>query len=343
MSGSCRFEGCTVDETGVCALERDPSTCGNRATNEAANAPSADAQSNREILSQLGDRLGAAVLDQPDRARAFPSSRTLGLEELNAMMGARYVNVVGILGDPESGKTACLASLYLLISHAKLEGWSFADSKSLTAFEEIARGARDWNDGRAPEQMTVHTEMADDRRPGFLHLRLVRRSDGRRVDLALPDIPGEWTQELVSTARADRLDFMKSAEAIWIVLDGRSLADIEKRHGLIVRVGQLAARLKTMLEGRAPRLMIVVTHRDLHVLEDKVAERLRTELNRHGAEAEIVGVAPFSDQPDNVPAGFGLAELVNLTIGTQPDRPTFWRSTQPAEGGRAYLSYRRGQ
>jgi hypothetical protein len=98
-----------------------------------------------------------------------------------------------------------------------------------------------------------------------------------------------------------------------------------------------------MLEGRAPRLMIVVTHRDLHVLEDKVAERLRTELNRHGAEAEIVGVAPFSDQPDNVPAGFGLAELVNLTIGTQPDRPTFWRSTQPAEGGRAYLSYRRGQ
>lgn len=340
MSGSCTFEGCTVNETGICALERDPLTCENLAANDAANEPSADVRSNGEILSNFGDRLGAAVLVQPDRASAFPSSRALGLEDLNVVMGTRYVNVVGILGDPESGKTACLASLYLLISHAKLEGWSFADSKSLTAFEEIARGARDWNHGRAPEQMTVHTELADDHSPGFLHLRLIRRSDGRRVDLALPDVPGEWTQMLVSSSRSDRLEFLKSAGVIWIVLDGRSLADIEKRHGLIARVGQLAARLKTMFEGRTPRLIVAVTHHDLHVLEDSVAGRLRTELNRRGAEVEIVGVAPFSDQPENVPAGFGLAELINLTVGRVPDRPPFWPSTKAVEGGRAYLSYR---
>lgn len=341
MSGSCGFDGCTVDETGICALERDPSACSNRITNEAAGAMSADAQGDDKVASQSGDRLGAPVLDQPVRASALPSSRTLGLEDMNALMGTRYVNVVGILGDPESGKTACLASLYLLVSHAMLEGWSFADSRSLAAFEEIARGARDWNNGEVPEQMTVHTELADDHGPGFLHLRLVRLSDGRRVDLALPDVPGEWTQALVHTTRSDRLDFMKSAESIWIVLDGRTLADIERRHGLIVRVGQLAGRLKSMIDGRAPRLMIVVTHRDLHVLDDNVANRLQTELLRHGAKAEIVGVAPFSDDPDNVPAGFGMSELIDLTVGRPPERPTFWRSTEPTEGNRAYLSHRR--
>lgn len=341
MSGSCTFNGCTVDETGICALERSPSTCGNRVTNETDGATSAHDKGDDEVSSQFGERLGAPVLDQPVRASAFPSSRTLGLEDLNAMMGTRYVNVVGILGDPESGKTACLASLYLLVTHAKLEGWSFADSKSLTAFEEIARGARDWNDGKVPEQMTVHTELADDHGPGFLHLRLVRLSDGRRVDLALPDMPGEWTQALVNSAQSDRLDFLKSAETIWIVLDGRSLADIEKRHGLIARVGQLAGRLNTMLNGRVPRLMVVVTHRDIHVLEDSVAKRLLAELARRGAAVEIVGVAPFSDNPENVPAGFGIAELINLTIGKQPDRPIFWRSTEPTEGDRAYLSHRR--
>lgn len=284
MSGSCSFDGCTVDETGVCALERTPSTCDNRTNDAAANPTSADVEDSDEIASKSGDWLGAPVLDQPVRASALPSSRTLGLEELNALMGNRYVNVVGILGDPESGKTACLASLYLLISHAKLEGWSFADSRSLTAFEEIARGARDWNDGSAPAQMTVHTELADDHGPGFLHLRLIRLSDGRRVDLALPDMPGEWTQALVNTAQSDRLDFMKSAETIWIVLDGRSLADIEKRHGLIARVGQLTGRLSTMLDGRPPRLLVVVTHHDLHVLDEKVASRLQAELARRGAE-----------------------------------------------------------
>lgn len=341
MSGSCSFEGCTIDETGICALARDPLSCGNRVNSAGAGATSADAQDNDEVASQSGDRLGAPVLDQPVRNSAFPSSRTLGLEDLNALMGTRYVNVIGILGDPESGKTACLASLYLLVSHAMLEGWSFADSKSLTAFEDIARGARDWNDGKAPEQMTVHTELADDRCPGFLHLRLVRLSDGRRVDLALPDVPGEWTQALVNTARSGRLDFMKSAEAIWIVLDGRTLADIEKRQGLIARLGQLVGRLSTMMDGRRPRLMVVVTHRDLYVIDDNVAKRLRTELVRRGAEAEIVGVAPFSDHPNNVPPGFGLVELIDLTVGKAPERPTFWNSTEPTEGDRAYLTYRR--
>lgn len=341
MSGSCRFDGCTVDETGTCALERDPSTCDNRVGHEVASAAATDAQGDVEAASEADDRLGAPVLDHPVRPSAFPSSRTLGLDDLNALMGTRYVNVVGILGDPESGKTACLASLYLLVSHAKLEGWSFADSRSLAAFEEIARGARDWNDGKPPEQMTVHTELADDRRPGFVHLRLVRHSDGHRVDLALPDVPGEWTQALVNSARSDRLDFMKAAEALWIVLDGRTLADIEKRQGLIARVGQLAGRLSTMLDGYAPRLLIVVTHRDLHALGDNVANRLHSELALRGAQAEIVGVAPFSDNPDAVPAGFGISELIDLTVGKPPARPPFWRSTEPVEGERAYLNHRR--
>lgn len=343
MSGSCTYDGCTVDETGICALAREPSTCSNRVANASERAASLDSSADEDVAALSGDRLGAPVLDQPVRASAFPSSRTLGLEDLNAMMGTRYVNVVGILGDPESGKTACLASLYLLISHAKLKGWSFADSKSLAAFEEIARGARDWNDGTAPEQMTVHTELADDRRPGFLHLRLVRLSDGRRVDLALPDVPGEWTQALVNTAQSDRLDFMKSAEAIWIVLDGRTLANIERRQGLIARVGQLAGRLSTMLDGHTPQLMVVVTHRDLHIIGDNVAHRLQTELGRRGMTAKIVGVAPFSDDQDNVAAGFGIAELIDLTVGEPAARPIFWPSTEPGEDDRAYLSYRRNR
>lgn len=341
MSGSCRLDGCTVDETGVCALERDPSTCSNRVFKKVTDTPSKDDQSDDKITSQSGDKLGAAVLDQPMHANALPSSQILGVEELNAMMGNRYVNVVGILGDPESGKTACLASLYLLVSHAKLEGYTFADSRTLLGFEEISRGARDWNDGDLPEQMTVHTELADDHGPGFLHLRLVRGSDGRRIDLALPDMPGEWTQALVNTARSDRLNFMKAAEAIWLVLDGRTLADIEKRQGLIVRVGQLAGRMNTMLDGCQPRLIVVVTHRDSQSLEDIVASRLESELIRRGVSAEIVEVAPFSDDLEKVPAGFGIAELIDRTVGRPPERPTFWQPSEPSKGKRAYLNYRR--
>ncbi|OIR12499.1 hypothetical protein GALL_61980 [mine drainage metagenome] len=341
MSGSCTFEGCTFDNTGLCALEREPSNCSNRVANLAAGAITEGAQDIHEISSQP-ELLGAPVLERPSQASSLSSSRTLGLDDMNDMMGTKYVNLVGILGDPESGKTACLASLYLLISHAMLEGWTFANSRSLTGFEEIARGARDWNEGRVPEQMTIRTEIADDG-PGFLHLRLVRNSDGQRVDLALPDVPGEWTQTLVNTGRSNQLDFMKSAEVIWIVLDGRTLAQIEKRQGLIARVGQLVGRLNTMLNNRIPRLILVVTHRDLHALGEDVKVRLQAELTRRSCKAEIVNVAPFSDNPDNVRAGSGLAELIDLTVGKLSERPIFWPSTEPTEGSRVFLNYRRNQ
>jgi len=339
MSGSCSFEGCSYDETGLCALSVEPSICTKRLVNQIKS--DLEHVSIPDSKLQSSELLGAPVLAQPESSSSLVSSRTLGLEELSLLMSSRYVNVVGILGDPESGKTACLASLYLLVSHAKLDGWCFADSRSLAAFEDIARGARDWNNAVIPDQMTVHTELKDHQTPGFLHLRLKRNSDGRRVDFALPDVPGEWTQALVTSARSDRLDFMRSADTIWIVLDGRLLADLEKRQGQIARVGQLTGRLKTMFEERTPRLLIVVTHRDAHVLSEDVTSRLRKEVLRRGANVEIVNVAPFSNNQDNVPAGFGLANLIDMTVGESATRPPFWQATSPDDSQRAFLSYRR--
>ena len=346
MSGSCSYEGCTVDETGTCALARDAAACSNRKETVSDDSPSEDTldqSENYDVSELIGPKLGAPVLFQPSGNVSLPSSQALGLEEMNALMGSRYVNLTGILGDPESGKTACLASLYLLLSHKMLSGWTFADSKSLMAFEDISRGARDWNNGTVPDQMTVHTELADEHRPGFLHLRLVRTLDGRRVDLALPDVPGEWTQALVQTANSARLDFLKSAEVIWIVLDGRALSDIERRQGLIARVGQLVGRLKSMLSYSLPRLIAVITHCDHVDVSKDVESRIMAEFERRGAVAKIARVAPFSDDPDKVAPGYGIAELIDLTIGHSAEQPLFWNSVDPVEKSRAYLSYRRDQ
>lgn len=337
MSSPCNFEGCAVAETGVCALERDPATCENRAK---AGEGFAIGRAELPASETDGDGIGSPVLERPAGAASFPRSHTLGPDAMTRMMASRYVTVVGILGEPDSGKTACLASTYLLVANARLKGWSFADSKSLMGFEDIARGARDWNKGAPPNQMTMHTELTDDRRAGFLHLRLVRRADGRRVDLALPDLPGEWTTKLVASSQSDRLEFMKAADVIWIVLNGRTLADKERRQGLISRVGQLAGRLKTMCGDRMPRVLIVVTHRDHGELADPVSTRLRAELERKQVEATILQVAPFSDS-DAVRAGFGIADLIDATVGSSQPMPEFWPGRAPGEGSRSFIGYRR--
>lgn len=333
MSAACTFEGCTVGETGSCALERDPATCEHRIA-----AASSQTGPVGEAATEAGG-LGAPVLDSPATASGFPSSRTLGLDVVSALMGSRYVTVVGILGDPESGKTACLASLYLLVSNAALEGWTFADSKSLMGFEDIARGAREWNEGAPPEQMTVHTEMADERRPGFLHLRLVRRSDGRRLDLALPDLPGEWTTALVTTAKSERFEFLRSAEVIWIVVDGRTLADREKRQGVVSRLGQLVARLKPLIGDTLPRLIVLATHRDEGALEPSVLTRIAAELAKKEVAAEVIEIAPFSGD-QTVKPGHGLRELLEATAGVAAKAPALWPATAPKAEARAFLRYR---
>ena len=340
MSRACTFDGCTVGETGVCALEHDPATCKHHVAAADRIVGSAEKIAGESNPAKPTDDLGAPVLKKPAGAAPFPSSRTLGPDSVSSMMGSRYVTVVGILGDPESGKTACLASLYLMVSNGQLEGWSFADSRSLMAFEEIARGAREWNAGQPPDQMTVHTEMADDRRPGFLHLRLLRRADGRCFDFALPDLPGEWTTELVCSARADRFNFLKSAEAIWVVVDGRALAEKERRQGVISRLGQLAGRIKTIFDGEIPCMMIVVTHRDQGELNSLIQTRIAAELAKRDVIARICQVAPFSER-DEVRAGFGLSELVEATVRPSHRRVEFWPSTAPREGLRSYLGFRR--
>jgi len=336
VSLACNFEGCTVGETGTCALERDPATCEHRTrVTETTGIVSV------EPVNDAGDAgIGAPVLQRPNSKASFPSSYTLGPDFMSSMMASRYVTVVGILGDPDSGKTACLASIYLLVSNAMLEGWAFADSRSLMAFEDIARGARDWNAGNPPDQMTVHTEMSDDRRPGFLHLRLRRKSDGRSVDLALPDLPGEWTTKLVASGQSDRLEFMKAAEVIWVVLDGRALADKERRQAQIARVGQLAERLKTMFEGQLPKLLVIVTHRDDGELAATASARLASELDRRGVKASVLQAAPFSDHAE-VKAGFGMSELIAETVGATRPIPDFWPGRPAKEGARSFVGYRR--
>lgn len=340
MSAACNFDGCTVGDTGVCALERDPATCDHRVgipSRTDANIVAGEAEpSDLNVQPAIGE----PVLETPEGASSFPSSRTLGPDAISNLMMSRYMTVIGILGDPESGKTACLASLYLMISNAELTGWKFADSKTLMAFEDIARGARDWNAGNPPQQMTVHTDLSDDRRPGFLHLRLVRDSDGRRVDLALPDLPGEWTTELVGTARADRFEFLKSAEAIWVVLDGRALENKERRQGIISRVGQLAGRIGTLLDGELPKLVLVITHRDAGEPSSAVIARLEAELAKREVVASIVSVAPFSDDAKQVKPGFGLNVLIEASTTSDLPPVEFWPVSDPKEGVRSYINYR---
>ena len=143
-------------------------------------------------------------------------------------MSKRYCRVVGILGAPDAGKSASLASLFLLLGRDKLSGFRFADSRTIMALNEISQGARRWNKGAPPAQMTSHTELAEDRPAGFLHLRTPRAlPTAKRSTFCASRFARRVVGFLIHKNRSDRLDFLKSAD---VVLDhGRRTSAFETR------------------------------------------------------------------------------------------------------------------
>ena len=321
---TCPRPECTVAQTGICVLNNDPLACPQRVGTD-VQAP---------VVMDLS-AITAAPLEGPSEHPRFPRSWSLGPDDVRLLTGDHYFFLAGILGSPRAGKTALLVSLYLLAASGKLLGYEFADSLTLMGIDEISRGARWWNQGRTPEEMTTHTEISDERTPGFLHLRLKRASDQKLLDLLLPDLPGEWSDALIDQKRTDRLSFMRSADVLWLTIDGKELRDA--RQHVLHRVQLMLQRIVSFLKPNLPKVLIVISHLDGGDPEARSVSAIKNEGSRLGLVLTIINVASFSDEAAIVP-GTGLLNLLSATFGAGDSTPaSIWPDTPRPTTGR-YLS-----
>lgn len=328
--GACQLDGCSFNVTRVCALNRPVEQCSNRveegkerASNDEGTEIDEDVGSlDRSPTGQQPVDLGSPVLAPPDESPRLSSSLTLGVDEATSLMTRRPTTIVGILGLPDSGKTACLVSAYLLLANGKFEGYEYADSISLMAFEQISRGSRLWTKGDEPGQLTTHTEMADDRQAGFLHFRLRRQVDGRFFDMLLPDLPGEWSRALIDRADSKRFSFLESASVIWLMVDGRTFADARKKMYATYRAEILVERLSRVLPTPRPRVILVASWRDIGDFPRDAYERICAEGRKHGMTIDLAPIASFSF--GEIPPGSGVASLIDRTLNHDRMSTEFW-------------------
>ena len=279
----CRNNECTVGQTGICLLNYQADECPNRVS--AHGTP---------IGGDASLTHDKPVLVAPEDTPRFPPSDVLGMDAVRALMGKEYCRIIGLLGAPDSGKTACLVSLYLLLAHNSVDGFTFADSRSLTALDELSRGARSWYGGM-PEQMTVHTERKDSRSAGFLHFKLIRKSDYARLHLLIPDLPGEWSTSLIENNRTDRLSFLRAADAVWVMVDGQTLIEKDQRQSAIHRTSLLIDRVAALFSPDIPAVHLVVSHSDLGKPTDEILQELRKDAARHSIDLSVSHIASFSE------------------------------------------------
>jgi hypothetical protein len=325
MADGCKEKDCTVTQTGICLLNNPPTTCPQRVVSDPP--------------THIGQEL--SPLPAPRQNPSFPGTLAMSLADASALMARRYCRLIGILGLPEAGKTALLVCVYLLLASRKLVGFEFRNSATLMALEEISRGARRWKRGDPPGNLTQHTEAKDERAAGLLHFRLAVEQSGEVVDLLFPDLPGEWSTSLIDFNRSDRLDFFRSTEAIWIVVDGLELTDLRKRQTAIHRCTVLFQRVRALFVNAAvPPLCLVISRRDQAQLAPHHYGALVDEAAKLGINLTALQIASFSEN-DAIAPGSGIPELLATATHSLDRRTETWPISSDVDSGRQMLMYRK--
>ena len=222
-AGTCNKADCTVATTGQCLLSQLPQSM--------SHFRSGDGAAESCLLTLVRLRLQEIPTLKGRKEVSF-RERTWRRVQLRSC--ARYSHLIAILGSTNAGKTCLLSSLYLMASGGTLPPeYLFAGSLTLQAFEDRARGLRNWEDGKLPAQLADHTFLADPRQPSLLHLAIREAAGERqRLDILLTDLPGEWTDNLVlRAANAGSFEFLQRADGIILVVDGTVLMS-EQRHAI---------------------------------------------------------------------------------------------------------------
>lgn len=326
MADGCKEKDCTVAQTGICLLNNDPKSCPQRIASEITTGV--------DVAAELG------ALAKPAQNPTFPATLALSLADASTLMAGQYCRLIGILGPPDAGKTALLVCVYLLLAGGKLAGFEFRNSGSLMALEEISRGARRWKAGDPPGTLTQHTEAKDERAAGFLHFRLAQREDGEVVDILFPDLPGEWSTSLIDRNRSDRLDFLRSADAIWIMLDGLELTERSKRQTALHRTGLLLQRVRALFVDGVPPVHLVISRRDKGELAPQNYHTLVEEAARLGIVLSVSQIASFSED-DAVAPGAGIPELLTTVSDTIARNVETWPAAGEADSRRQMLRFRK--
>lgn len=317
----CTRSDCTVAETGICLLNNDPEICEHRV---------GSVHSATDLL--------APVLPTPRRSSNLRASLALGTDEIGEVFNRASCIMVGILGLPGAGKTGALVSMYLQLANRQLKGFEYRHSATLSTFEQLSRGLRDWNPSMVAQQLTAHTEIADERTPAFLHLRAHHEGQNRLIDLLLPDLPGEWTFDLAQLNRTERFSFLGSCQQIWLFVDGRKLTRLETRNTSLRGIAVTIRRVIAMLGDNKMPIRIVTTWADAAVVEDAWFDEIFLQAARDGWSVSAIKIASFSDSAEVVP-GTGIDALVESLLATSPDIAAH---TEPAPktGRRSVMNYR---
>jgi len=145
----------------------------------------------------------------------------------------------------------------------------------------------------------------------------------------------------MDNGRTDRLQFLKAADVVWLMVDGRQLSAPNTRQWAIHRAKLLMQRLAALVSPTPP-VILVITRRDKAMIDSRTLDELSSEAGTLGLTITTIEIASFADAGDVAP-GTGIRELVLASIRPVTNSPAFWPDTaRPSHKVRAIMRFRLG-
>jgi Double-GTPase 2 len=287
----------------------------------------------RAEYGEPDEDLGEYELDErpppaPAPAPLITAADAMTLAQARSLSGRRGARLVLTLGEPQTGKTALVASLWQrLLEQDTLDGHRLAGSRTALGLERRAHPLR-LAAGRARAGL-VPTRSADG---GLLHLRILR-PDGERVELLIADLAGEQF-ERVREGRPllEELPWARRVDRFAVLLDAHLLSRPGEAEIAATRGRRLLLALRAgAIVRESARIAVVVTKADLlsdageHALARHEPELLAQAAALDG-EATSVRTAVL---PHDRSEPRGVGELLSWLCGD--DRAP--RAPEPAAAG----------
>lgn len=311
IQGHCLEPGCAAGQGGSCIENLDTGDCPHFIIGE----PSAD------------NEVEVARATDPEEAyEVVPTRVSIGFTvgEADAFLRERGgpIRTIAIVGDPDSGKTTLIASLYELLRAGRLS-CGFAGSETVRGFEHRCHLSRTASGRRTG--VTQRTRLLE--RLSFLHLRIAG-DQAEPWEVILADRAGEDYEPMLGRPdEALNLAELLNFGVIVFLVDGTKLADPAQRHAHTARIRRmiLAVSQSGLLEPTRRYQLVLTKSDELDASDEKdagweafrlFAEEMRSRFPT--AKFDVHEIAARPAESGGVPFGFGLEAMANEWLRIAP-------------------------
>lgn len=248
----------------------------------------------------------------------LPHGLALTVAETYPITASEVSKTIILIGPFDSGKTTIETTIYQLFQRKPFAGLYFAGSQSLFGYEERSFYTR--LDSKKETATTPRTSRFTDKI--FLHLKLYDRSTKTKTNYLFGDISGEEIYSHLGNVEtiSEKMPYLKSVDSYVFILDGKQLADKNKRNGAIDQAYNMARTIfDAKLYSSSTRVQVLISKYDILIknddakLEATIDKRLQciVDLLKKYVSGVTVHKVAAMPEPGDFEVGYGLEELLS--------------------------------